>query len=387
MWIPIRYNARHLVTRWKSTAVTAGTFALVVATFIIVMSLSRGVESALHATGDPLNVIVLRPGVESESQSEIDIAGYQTIRSLPGIARDANNEPLAAPEVIALVNKPRAADGKTTNLQIRGVHAQGIAIRPTVRITAGRIFKTGLREVVVSESVSRRFAGFGLGAHVNLGRGAWTIVGLFDAQGTAFDSEVWADYREIMQEFDRVGYNTVVARVTNSAAVDSLRKRIEDDKRLKLTIKTEQQYYEDQTMTSGPIKAFATFLAVIMSIGASFSGMNTMYASVAGRVREIGTLRVIGFSPAAVLASFMLESVLLALAGGLAGCAMALPMNGLATGTTNLETFSEMVFYFTITPGLMLEGLLFAACMGLVGGFLPAWSASRQPVLAAMRQI
>ena len=387
MWIPIRYNARHLVTRWKSTLVTAGTFALVVATFIIVMSLSRGVESSLRATGDPLNIIVLRPGVESESQSEIGIEGYQTIRNLPGIAAGAQGEPLAAPEVIALVNKPRAADGKTTNLQIRGVQAQGAAIRPAVRITSGRMFQPGMREVIVSESVSRRFAGFGLGARVHLGRGEWTIAGVFDAHGTAFDSEVWADCREIMQEFDRTGYNTVVARVTSPGAVDAIKKRIEGDKRLKLTIKTEQQYYEEQTMTSGPIKAFATFLAVIMSIGASFSGMNTMYASVAGRVREIGTLRVIGFSPAAVLASFMLESVLLALAGGAAGCVMALPMNGIATGTTNLETFSEMVFYFTITPGLMLEGLLFAACMGLVGGFLPAWSASRQPVLAAMRQL
>lgn len=387
MWIPVRYNTRHLATRWKSTCVTAGTFALVVATFIIVMSLARGVDHALRATGEPLNVIVLRPGVESESQSMIGIDAYQTVRSLPGIAQDATGEPRAAPETFALVNKPRAGDGKTTNLQLRGVHLQGIAMRPRVRIVAGRAFQPGLREVVAAASVARRFAGFNIGDHPHLGRGEWTVVGLFDAQGTAFDSEVWADYRELMQEFDRTEYSTVVLRAVDEGAVAAIRKRVEDDKRLKLTAKSEQQYYREQTLTSTPIKAFATFLAVVMAIGASIAGMNTMYASVAGRVQEIATLRVLGFSPAAVLASFLLESIVLALLGGAVGCLLALPMNGIATGTTNLETFSEIVFYFTVTPGLMLEGMAFAAVMGAIGGFLPAWSASRQPLLAAMRQV
>lgn len=386
MWIPVKYNARHLVKRWKGTCVTAGTFALVVATFIIVMSLARGVEHALGSSGDPLNVIVLRPGAESESQSMISIDGYQTVRNLGGIAKNEKGEPLAAPEVLALVNKPRAKDGKTTNLQLRGVHPQGIALRPWMKVVQGRMFEPGLREVIVSESVSNRFAGFGLGQKVHLGKGDWTIVGLFDAKGTAFDSEVWADYRELMQEFDRLEYNSVIARAVNAGGVAAITKRVEDDKRLKLTAKTEKKYYEEQTLTAMPIKAFATFLAVIMSIGASFAGMNTMYASVAGRVQEIGTLRVLGFSPGAVMLSFLMESILLALVGGAAGCFLSLPMNGIATGTTNMETFSEIVFYFTITPGLVLEGMVFAAVMGAVGGFLPAWSASRQPLLSAMRQ-
>lgn len=387
MWIPIKYNVRHLARRWMGTCITAGSFALVVATFIIVMSLAQGVEHALQSSGDPLNLIVLRPGAESENQSIITINGYQIVRNLDGIATDDKGEPLAAPEVLALVNKPRAKDGKTTNLQLRGVHPQGLALRPWIKIVQGRQFKPGLREVMVSDSVSKRFAGFGLGGTVRLGKGDWTIVGLFDAKGTAFDSEVWADYSELMQEFDRLEYNSVIVRALNADSVAAIQRRVEDDKRLKLTAKTEKQYYDDQTLTAMPIKAFATFLAIIMSIGASFAGMNTMYASVAGRVQEIGTLRVLGFSPGAVLLSFMMESVILALVGGGAGCVLALPMNGIATGTTNMETFSEIVFYFRITPQLMLEGLIFAACMGAVGGFLPAWSASRQPLLAAMRQV
>ncbi len=387
MFIPVKYNVRHLATRWRGTCVTAGTFALVVATFIIVTSLARGVEQALHTSGEPLNLLIMRPGVQSEGQSMISMDGYEIVRCLPGIAVDARGEPMAASELIALVNKPRASDGKTSNLQLRGVSEQSFAMRPFVRIVQGRLFRPGLREIIAPVSVAGRFQGFGLGDHPRLGRGEWTVVGLFDAQGTAFDSEIWTDCRELMQEFDRVEFNTAVVRAQDAAAAAEIKRRVEDDKRLKFTAKSEKQYYEDQTMTATPIKAFAMFLAVIMSIGASFAAMNTMYASVAGRVQEIGTLRVLGFSSFAVLVSFLIESIVLATLGGAVGCVLALPMNGIATGTTNLETFSEIVFYFTITPGLMVEGMIFAVVMGAIGGFLPAWHASQQPVLAAMREV
>jgi len=387
MFIPIKYNLRYLMTRWTSTLMTAATFALVVAVFVIIMSLVRGIERALTSTGDPLNVLIMRPGAQSEGQSSLDIERYHVVRNYPGIARDETGEPLAAPEVIVLVNKPKATDGKPSNLQIRGVNPLVFKIRPVVRIVEGRALRPGLREVVVSRSVSRRFKNMSIGETPQIGKVRMTIVGVFEARGSAIDSEMWADYREIMQAFDRQAYSTVIVRAKDAAAVDAIRGIVAGDRRIKLSAKTEMKYYQEQTSTAGPLKAFGMFLAVIMSIGASFAGMNAMYASVASRVREIATLRVLGFTPFSILVSFLIESVVLALLGGLLGCALSLPINGLATGTTNFQTFSEIVFYFTITPDLMLRGLIFAAVMGAVGGILPALAAARQPILQALRQV
>ncbi len=386
MAIPLKYNARYLVTRWKSTAMTAGTFGLVVATFIIVMSLAEGIERALKTTGNPLNVIVMRSGAQVEGQSQITDEQYEVARNTPGVVTGADGQPMAAPEIFVLVNKPRL-NGKTANVQIRGVHPNAFAMRPLVRVVEGRTFRPGLREAIVSRSISERFSGFRLGESPKLGRGAFTIVGIFEAQGSAFDSEMWADVNEIMQEFDRPQYSTAVLRARDEDAVRAIESFVAGDRRLKLVAKNEAQYYAEQTKTSRPIKAFASFLAFTMAIGACFAGMNTMYANVANRTREIGTLRVLGFKPWTVLVSFLIESLGLALVGGAIGCVLALPMNGLATGTTNFESFSEIVFYFSITPELMAKGLLFSGLMGLAGGFPPAWSASRQPVLAALRQI
>lgn len=386
MLIPLRYNIRYLVARWKVTAITAGTFALVVATFIIVMSLAQGIDRALTTTGNPLNVIVMRAGVQADSQSEITMDQFEVARNMAGVARDSNGEPLASPEILTLVNKPRN-NGKTANLQVRGVHPNAFTLRPAVHIVEGRMLRPGLREAMIARSASNRFKGFRLGDQQQLGRGAFTIVGMFEAQGTAYDSEVWADYKEVMQEFDRTRYSTVILRAEDRAAVAMIRDYVDNDRRLKLAAKDEVQYYSEQTRTAKPVKAFAMFLAITMAVGACFAGMNTMYANVANRVREIGTLRILGFRPVAVLTSFLIESVCLALLGGALGCVLALPINGFATGTTNFDSFSEIVFYFTITPNLMLKGMVFSALMGLVGGFLPAWSASRQPVLKALRQL
>ncbi len=386
MLIPLKYNTRYLVTRWKSTATTTITFGLVVATFIIVMSLAQGIERALNTTGNPLNVIIMRAGAQAEGQSEVSLDQCQIVRNLPGIARDLDGEPLAAPEEITLVNKPRN-NGKTSNVQVRGVHPNAFLLRPAVQIVEGRMMRPGLREAIVARSVSTRFQGFRVGDTPRLGRGKFTVVGIFDAQGTAYDSEIWADYKEVMQEFDRLNYSTVLVQAADRAAVEQIQDAVDKDRRLKLMAVDEEKYYLDQTKTAKPVKAFALFLAFTMAVGACFAGMNTMYANVASRVREIGTLRILGFTPGAVLTSFLIESVCLALLGGALGCALALPINGLATGTTNFNSFSEIVFYFTITPGLMFQGMLFAAFMGIAGGFPPAWAASRQPVLAALRQV
>ena len=386
MLIPLKYNIRYLRARWKGTTLTAATFSLVVVTFVIVMSLAQGIERALTTTGNPLNVIVMRSGAQAEGQSQISLNQYDVVRNLQGAALTPEGEPLVAPEVLTLVNVPRM-DGKTANLQIRGVHPNAYAIRPIVHIAEGRMLRPGLREAIVSRSVSNRFAGCRLGDRIRLGRGEFLVVGLFDALGSAYDSEVWADYKEIMQEFDRLEYSTVVVRARDQESVQRIIDSVMKDRRLKLLAKDEVTYYKEQTKTAQPVQAFAGFLAFTMAIGACFAGMNTMYGNVANRVREIGTLRILGFSRAAVLTSFLIESVCLALLGGGLGCILALPINGLATGTTNFGSFSEIVFYFSITPQLMLNGMIFAAIMGLVGGFLPAWSASRQPILAALRQM
>ena len=386
MLIPIKYNLRYLANRWPGTLMTALTFALVVATFVIVMSLARGIERALTKTGEPLNVLILRPGVQSEGQSSVGIERYQTIRNLPGIATDETGAPLVAPESLVLVNRPKAPDGRPSNLQIRGVHPVAFKLRPAVRIVEGRTFRPGLREAIVGKSVAHRFLRTDMGDTPQLGRGKWTIVGVFEAEGSAYDSELWADTQEVMEDFDRDSYSTVVLRAKDKAAVESIQKIVDEDPRIKMTAKTEEQYYREQTQTARPLKAFGVFLAIIMSVGACFAGMNTMYASVANRVREIATLRVLGFQPVAILISFQIESIALALIGGAMGCVLSLPINGLATGTTNFETFSEIVFYFTITPDLMARGLIFAAAMGAAGGFLPAFSAARAPILQSLRQ-
>ncbi|MCL5270850.1 MAG: ABC transporter permease, partial [bacterium] len=330
--------------------------------------------------------IVMRQGAQAEGQSSVTRDQYQVIRNDPGIARDAAGAPLAAPEVLVLVNKPRADSGKPSNLQIRGVQAQGIAVRPKVRLVRGRWFRPGLREVVVAREVAWRFSGMAIGDRPYLGKGRWQVVGVFDAQGTSYDSEMWADDEEIMQEFNRDAYSTVFLRATDRAAVAAIERRLDEDPRIKLMARTERRYYEEQTKVAGPMRAFAGFLAVIMSIGACFAGTNTMYASVAGRTREIATLRILGFTPFSILVSFLLESITLATVGGLIGCLLSLPMNGIATGTTNFLSFSEVVFYFAITPDLMARGILFAMIMGTIGGMLPASWAARRPVLDALRQ-
>ncbi|MBI3736941.1 ABC transporter permease [Candidatus Sumerlaeota bacterium] len=388
MLIPIKYNLMYLWTRKSSTLMTAMTFALVVMVFVIVMSLAQGLERAFVSSGNPLNVLVLRPGVQSEGQSSIQIDRYQIIKNFAGIAKDEKGEPLVAPEVLVLVNKPKNPDGKPSNLQIRGIHPQSLKLRPEIQIVEGRMFNPGLRQVVVSKSVSGRFQNMKLGDKTHLGKGEATVVGIFDGKGTAFDSEMWADYQELMQEFDRNAYNTAILRVSDKAAIDAVKNFVEEDPRLKLNAKSEAEYYEEQTRSSTPLKAFGIFLAVMMSIGACFAGMNTMYANVSNRTREIGTLRVLGFTPFSILFCFLVESVMLAIIGGAMGCLLALPVNGWTTGTTNFQgSFSEVIFLFTITPQLMGKGLIFAAIMGAVGGLLPAVAASREPILNALKKI
>lgn len=398
MLIPIKYNLRNLARRWPVTALTAFTFALVVGVFVIVMALATGIEKTFTTSGDPLNVLALRSGAKSEGQSSVMIERYQIIRGLKGVARDDAGEPLAVPETIALINRPKKGDSKPTNLQIRGVHPLSFKLRPDVRIVEGRVFEPGRRELIVSKSVAERFTGdkpgegFEMGMTPFLGKGNWTVVGVFDAGGTAFGSEVWTDYQELMEEFDRNAYNTVMIRAIDVGAVESIIRELDEDERIKLEGITETDYYAGQTVAARPIKFLGVFLAIVMSVGACFAGMNTMYAMVANRSREIGVLRVLGFPPRSIMTSFVLESILLAMIGGAMGCVLAWgyleyrAYAGSQIGTTNFRTFSEVVFNFRVTPQLVGLGMGFAFLMGLIGGLAPALAAARQTIISTLRQ-
>ena len=386
MAVPLAYNIRNLRVRLFSTLMTVLSVGLVVAVFIGVMALARGLEEAFEATGEPLNVVVLRQGSQVETSSAVRRDALQVIRYLPGVATDADGKPLVSPEVIVLLNLPKRADGQGANVLVRGLRTTGFALRPQVRLVEGRAARPGLREVIVGRSIAERFDNAGLGQTLRFGRSHWTVVGIFEAGRTAFGSEIWADASELADDFDRSDYSSVLLRADNAAALRAIEQRIDGDQRLHLKAQAEPAYYAEQTKNAGPIKILGGFMAVLMAIGASFAIMNTMYASVARRAREIGVLRVLGFQPGSILLSFLGESVILALLGGALGCLLALPVHGLTTGTMNFRTFSDISFAFRITPELMARGVGFALAMGAVGGFLPARLASRQPMVETLRE-
>jgi putative ABC transport system permease protein len=386
MAIPLKYNLRNLIVRRVSTMMTVGTVALVVAVFVALMALANGLNLALKTSGSPENVIIVRQGSQTEMQSAVSKEAFQIIQTFPGIARDREGKPMASAEIAVVVNLPRRA-GDSTNVTLRGVSETGFAIRPYIKLVEGRMFRPDVGEAIVSRTVTKRFSGTEVGQTLEVGRRNLTVVGVFDAGGTAFDSEIWSSVNDVADAFDRGGYSSALVRAENVATRDQLVSRIMAEQRLKLEAKPEVKYYEEQTAASGPIRGLGVFVAIIMGIGACFGGMNTMYASVAYRTREIGTLRALGFSKAAVMTSFVIESMMLALIGGVVGCLLALPVNGIATGTMNFRTFSELAFSFRITPDLLVSALIFSLVLGLVGGLLPSRLAARMPITKALREI
>jgi len=386
MTIPVAYTFRHLRLRWRSTLVTMLCIALVVAVFVMVMSLANGLKATYISSGDPRNLIVLRKGSMAESSSQITLDNVRQTKFLEGIARDERGEPMASAEIMVLITLPRAGGGKA-HVQVRGLGPTGFQLRSHITFLEGRGFQPGRRECVVSKNLARRFPDLRLGNTFRSGKHTWTVVGIFDAGRTAYDSEVWVDADEARAAFNRKFYGSILLRPVNSNAVAALEQRIESDKQLQLRVLTETEYYAEQTKTAAPIRAFGIALAVIMSLGAAFSAMNAMYASVGARFREIGTLRVLGFRRGSIYAAFMIESLIIAVLGGILGCALSLPMHGVATGTFNWSTFAEVAFEFRITTGLLVTGIVFAMVMGVLGGLLPARTAARKPVLDALRAL
>ena len=385
MAIPLKYNLRNLAVRRTTTAMTAFSITLTVTVFIVLMALAQGLQSSLTTTGHPLNVIIMRDGSQSETVSFVKRDALQVIRYLHGIAKDDKGEPWVSPEVIVLINLPRRGQVQGSNVTIRGVSAPGPSLRPEFKMVEGRYFRPGLREVVVSKRISERFQNCALGDKLKFAKGYWTVVGLFEAGNSAYNSEIWTDVNDLAQDFDREDYTDVFVRAADASAVAGIQDQVANDRRLHLKPVTERDYYASQTSTAAPIKAFGIFIAILMAVGASFAAMNTMYAAVARRTREIGTLRAIGFSRGSILLCFVVESVCIATFGGLIGCLIALPINGVTTGTTNFVTFSELAFNFRVTPMLLLSAMIFATVMGLLGGFFPAWRASHENIVIALR--
>jgi putative ABC transport system permease protein len=387
MAIPLKYNLRNLVVRRVSTLMTVGTIALVVAVFVALFALANGLNSSLIATGSPENVLIIRQGSQTEMQSGMSKEAFQVIQTLPGIARDQDGKPKASAEIAVVVNLPRRETGSSSNVTLRGLSEIGVALRPQIKLVEGRMFRPDVGEAIVSRKISDRFSGASLGQTLQLGRRSLAIVGVFDASGSSFDSEIWASVNDVADAFDRSGYSSALVRAESVATRDQLIGRIEAEQRLKLEAKPEVKYYEEQTTASGPIRGLGIFVAIIMGIGACFGGMNTMYAAVAYRTREIGTLRALGFSKLSIMTSFVIESMLLALIGGIVGCVLALPVNGLATGALNFKTFSELAFSFQITPELLAYALIFSLLLGFIGGLLPSRLAARMPITKALREI
>jgi putative ABC transport system permease protein len=433
MGVPVTYNIRNLVERKGTTLMTAVGIGLTVAVLVTAMALTAGLKDVFAGSGDPRQLLVLRKGANAELSSTVSTEAYQIIRQLPGIARGPDGEPMVSPEGLTVVNLPSVDSPEGMNVTVRGMLPIGLSMRK-VTIVQGKMFQPGLRQVVVGESIARRYPAAQIGKQVRFGRGIWEVVGVFRVGETAANSEIWVDLNQLRGDFERQGGSSsllIRMNITEADAIaqmavaeraydeavaarkakikdgtkDSkepelppvedplpepmvaLRKLIDADQRLGSAVVGEKKYYADMTSSGAPIQALGFSVAIIMAIGSAFAATNTMYAAVARRTREIGTLRALGFGRWSILRSFMLESVCLALLGGIVGVLFALPVNGFTTGVGSFATFSETAFKFRVGPTAIFWGLAFAALIGALGGFLPAWSASKKGIVATMRDL
>jgi ABC-type antimicrobial peptide transport system permease subunit len=386
MPVPLRYSARNLWARKLTTALTAGGMALVVFVFAAVMMLDAGLKQTLVATGQPDNILVTRRSSGTEIQSGVDRTQAAIVESQPEIAIGPGGVTMASKEVVVLIAQPKRDTGVPTNVTVRGVGAEGLALRPQVRVIAGRMFRPGSAEIVVGRSIGERFDGTGIGESLRFGGRDWTVVGVFDAGGSAFDSEIWGDGEQMIQAFRRQAFSSVAARLADPARFDELKRRLESDPRLTLDVKRERTFYEEQSeVMSNFISYLGLTLSVIFSVGAMIGAMITMYSAVANRTAEIGALRALGFRRGSILLAFLAEALFLALIGWVVGLALASGMQLVQISTMNWQSFSELAFRFTLTPEIVLKSLVFALAMGLAGGFLPAVRAARLKIVDALR--
>jgi ABC-type antimicrobial peptide transport system permease subunit len=385
--VPLSYIARNLWVRRVTTLLTAGGMALVIYVFATVLMMSEGIRNTLVATGQADNVIVLRKGAGAEINSGIARSQAAIVESLPGIATDATGQPLLSKEPVVLNNLPKRGSGKPSNVTVRGTSERSLQLRPAVRLLQGRMFRPGSSEIITGRAVAAGFQGAALGETLRFAGRDWTVVGVFDAGGSGFDSEIWGDAEQMLQAFRRDAFSSVVFRLQEPAQFEAVQAAIEADPRLQLEAKPERRFYAEQSEALATfISILGTALSVIFSIGAIVGAMITMFAAVAQRTGEIGTLRALGFRRGAVLLALLGESMLLSLVGGLIGLAAAALMQTVNVSTTNFQTFAELAFQFRLTPAIVWQTLLFALFMGLVGGFIPAWRAARLKIVDCLRE-
>jgi len=387
MAIPLAYNLRNLVVRKTTTIMTALGIALTVAVLLAILALVDGLRATLATSGDPLHVLVLRKGSDSEIVSNFTRQQFQDLKFKSGIARGRDGQPLASLEIVTDINLGSGDHQEGTNVTVRGLQPAGIEMRPNIRIASGRWFEQGKREVVVGQQIARRYPEAGIGQKLRFGRGDWDVVGVMDAGSGVQASEIWGDLNQVSADLQRVEVlSSALVQAPDAVTAKALIDGIDNDQRLSMHAVSETGYFASQTASAAPVEYTGIFVAIIMAIGSSFAAMNTMYAAVARRAREIGTLRVLGFSRGSILWCFFLESVLLSALGGVLGCLLVLPLNGITTGI-GTANFSETAFRFHVSPQIMLGGIVFAVVLGSLGGLFPARMASRKEILTALREI
>lgn len=387
--VPVSYNFRSIRARWTSTIVAVLGIAGTVGVFVAMLSLANGFKATLVASGSPGNALVMRAGSSSEMMGGITLDSVKLVQDAPGIARDAEG-PLVTQEVVGVMPFPLITTGTDANVQVRGVSPNVLRIRTFTKIVQGRMFEPGLYELVVGKNATKTYAGLKFGDTVNFSGSTWKVVGIFDAGGSSFDSEVWCDSKllnEVLKRPDNI-FQSVTVHLTSPGAFQQLKDSLVANPQLNVDVIREIDYYAKQsTAMTTLITVLGGLVAAIMAIGAVFGALNTMYSAVSERGREIATMRAVGFSSWNVILSFLFEALLISFAGGILGCLAVLPLNGLTTSTMNFQTFSNLAFAFKITFSLLLMGVLFALVMGIMGGVFPAIRAARRPVAQALRDL
>lgn len=385
MGIPYSYSFRNLWTRRLTTVLTASGMALVVFVFAATLMLAEGLRKTLVDTGSYDNVVVIRKSAQTEVQSSIDRSQAAVVETQPEVAI-AGGERLAAKEIVVLISLPKRGSGKPSNVIIRGIGETSLLMRPQVRVVEGRMPRPGSAEIMAGASIAKRFQGGGIGETLRFGMRDWTVVGIFDAGTTGFSSEIWGDADQLMQAFRRPVYSSMIFKLRDPSEFARVKERIETDPRLTLEAKREVTFYADQSEAMAKfLRILGVTLTIIFSLGAVIGAMITMYAAVANRVTEIGTLRALGFQRGSILAAFILESLFLGLLGGVVGLFFASFMQLLTISTMNWQTFSELAFTFTLTLGIIGKSLVFSLVMGFLGGLLPAFRAARMNIVDALR--
>jgi len=384
--IPAGYTIRNIANHKITSIMTILGISLVVFVFAGAQMLSNGIRAALVSTGSDDNAIVIRRASQTEVQSIITYDQAQIVSASSEIARAADGSPLLTTEIYVLISRPSRADGDQANVVVRGVTPMSFELRPTIKLIQGRMWSDAGSEIIVGKAAAERFTGCGLGESIRFGMREWTVVGVFDDRGSAFDSEVWGDGKQMSDAFRRPIYSSITFRLADRGQFEALKARLESDRRLTLDVRREKTYYADQSRTlSGFINIVGTAISIMFSLGAIVGAMITMYAAVANRVREIGTLRALGFSRFSVLTAFMFEAVLISFFGGLLGVGAAFFLRFVQISTTNWDTFSQIAFNFSISWSTVSSSLIFAVVMGLAGGFLPAVQAARLKIVDSLR--